>query len=81
VTTTKIAAALHITPPTLKILRERLSNRKTETPESLELRLRNAREEMNYGMTAGNFDAVVVNDDLDRVCEECFKVVAKLYMN
>ncbi len=68
-----------ITPPSLEILRERLSNRKTETPESLELRLRNAGEEMDYGMTAGNFDAVIVNDDLDRACEEFVEVVSKLY--
>ncbi len=72
---------IFIAPPTLEVLRERLSNRNTETPESLELRLRNAGEEMDYGMTAGNFDAVIVNDDLDRACEEFIKVVAKLYEN
>jgi guanylate kinase len=72
---------IFITPPSIETLRERLSNRNTETPQSLELRLRNAQEEMEYGLTIGNFDAVIVNDDLDRACDEFVKVVAGLYTN
>ena len=72
---------IFITPPSIETLRERLSNRNTETPQSLELRLRNAQEEMEYGLTIGNFDAVIVNDDLDRACDDFVKVVAGLYTN
>lgn len=72
---------IFITPPSVETLRERLSNRNTETPQSLELRLRNAQNEMEYGLTIGNFDAVIVNDDLERACDEFVKVVAGLYTN
>ena len=70
---------IFITPPNLETLRLRLANRNTETPQSLELRLRNAQDEMDYGMTIGNFDAVIVNDDLERACEEFVNVVKGLY--
>ena len=70
---------IFITPPNLETLRLRLANRNTETPQSLELRLRNAQDEMDYGMTTGNFDAVIVNEDLERACEEFFNVVKGLY--
>lgn len=39
--------------------------RKTETEESLQKRLAAAAAEMQYGEMPGNFDAIIVNDDLD----------------
>jgi guanylate kinase len=51
-----------IAPPSLEALERRLAGRGTESPESLALRLANARKEL---MAAGEFDFIVVNDDLE----------------
>jgi guanylate kinase len=54
-----------IAPPSFGELQRRLTLRNTETPAQLELRLSNARQEVEYGLTPGNFDKIIVNDDLD----------------
>jgi guanylate kinase len=51
---------------------ERLSSRKTETPESLALRIQTARSEMEH---LGRFDYVVVNAD-DRLEEAAETIIA-----
>ncbi|PKN27918.1 MAG: guanylate kinase [Deltaproteobacteria bacterium HGW-Deltaproteobacteria-22] len=56
-----------IAPPSLETLGRRLAGRGTENPESLALRLKNARTEME---AAGEFDFIVVNDDLDTAYTE-----------
>ncbi len=58
----KLAEALtiFIMPPSIESLRRRLTKRGTESPESLELRLRNAQIEM---AAAPEYDHVVVNED------------------
>ena len=54
------ALTIFIQPPSLESLRKRLVGRGTETPESLELRMRNAEIEM---AAAPEYDHVVVNED------------------
>jgi guanylate kinase len=54
-----------IKPPSLEVLEKRLRDRNTENEESLQKRLTTAREELVYGGTPGNFNVVIVNDDLD----------------
>ncbi len=61
------ALALFIQPPSLEVLAERQARRGTETPETLQVRVDKAAEEIK---AAPRFDAVVVNDDLDRACRE-----------
>ena len=51
-----------ILPPSLKILKQRLENRGTETTESLDTRLRMAEQEMSK---ANTFDYIVINSNLD----------------
>jgi len=66
------ALTIFIQPPSLDSLRRRLVARGTETPESLELRMRNAEVEM---AAAPEYDHVVINEDdklaetVDRVAE------------
>ena len=55
-----------IKPPSRAALEERLRARRTENEESLAKRLAAAAAEMDYGETEGNFDIIIVNDDLDR---------------
>ena len=52
---------IFILPPSMKILRERLENRKSNTKEDMEKRLKNALKEIkNYN----RYDYVIINSDL-----------------
>jgi len=55
-----------IKPPSREALEKRLRARRTESEESLAKRLAAADAEMEYGKTPGNFDIVIVNDDLEK---------------
>lgn len=59
------AKYLFVSPKSMEQLEARLRGRKSETEEQIALRLRNAKGEMEYGLKEGNFDAVLVNDDLE----------------
>ena len=65
------AVLIFIKPPSLEVLRERLVGRGTETPETIELRMANAADELAL---ADRYDDVVVNDDLDRATAELVRV-------
>ncbi len=56
------ARSIFIAPPSLEILRERLTNRGTDSPEKIEERLAKAETEM---ADAPLFDTILVNDDLN----------------
>lgn len=56
---------IFIKPPSIKSLEQRLRSRKSETEHSLMKRLEVAIREMSYGEMTGNFDFVIVNDDLE----------------
>lgn len=61
------AFLIFIAPPSFEELRRRLQARRTEDPETLQRRIDRAEMEMG---TAGSFDAVVVNDDVERAVAE-----------
>lgn len=70
------ALVVFIRPPSLAVLAERLRARGTETEASLQTRLERAEFELQY---AERFDAVIVNDDLERaVAETLWRVRAFL---
>ena len=50
-------------PPSLEVLRERLSGRGSESEESLAKRLGKAEEEISQNQ---EFDTVILNDDLSK---------------
>ncbi len=54
--------SIFVLPPSIKVLRERLEGRKTETPEQIQLRIEVAQEEIKE---AGSYDVTVVNQNLD----------------
>jgi len=68
-----------IAPPSKEILKERLAQRGTETDESLNRRTQNAIAELDYGLTPGHFDRIVINDDIDAACKEFQHIVNELY--
>jgi guanylate kinase len=64
--------SIFILPPSFEILRARLTARMTERPEELELRLRNARGEVEQYK---NFDYLVLNDEVDRAAAQLASIV------
>tara|TARA_B110000240_G_C13494013_1_gene450880 strand:- start:1231 stop:1794 length:564 start_codon:yes stop_codon:yes gene_type:complete len=64
--------SIFIAPPSLKELEARLINRGTDTTESISKRLKKAEYEM---LLKGNFDVVVVNDDLNEACNQTLRLV------
>jgi guanylate kinase len=61
-----------ITLPSLDTYRQRLLQRKTETPEWIERRMQTAREELKH---AEEYQHVIVNDDLERAVDELDRLV------
>ncbi len=59
-----------IKPPSMEELEKRLRERNTETDATLQKRLKTARDELEYGEQPGNFDIVIVNDDLERAYQK-----------
>lgn len=57
------AMSIFIQPPSLEVLRERLTSRGTDSPEAIEERLAKASYELSF---APRFDNIVVNDDLEK---------------
>lgn len=66
------ALTIFIAPPSLDMLRERLENRGTESPESIKKRLARAEEEIGY---ASRFDITIVNDVLDEAVDEAQRAI------
>jgi guanylate kinase len=58
-----------IKPPSMEVLEKRLRDRGTENEESLAKRLGAAAAEMEYGEEKGNFDVIIINDDLETAYE------------
>ena len=66
------AVTIFILPPSLETLRKRLVARGTDSEEELELRLRNAPDElMNYKA----FDFVIINENVDRATSQLRAVI------
>mmetsp|Transcript_38907 Transcript_38907/g.49668 ORF Transcript_38907/g.49668 Transcript_38907/m.49668 type:complete len:274 (-) Transcript_38907:311-1132(-) len=61
---------IFIAPPSMEILEQRLRGRKTETEEAILKRINNAKEELVYGKTPGNFDSIIINDNLQEAVEQ-----------
>lgn len=65
------AIAVFVKPPSIEVLRFRLRNRSTETPEKIAMRLEKAQHELTY---ESRFDAVIVNDILEDAFIQAEKV-------
>jgi guanylate kinase len=66
------SVSIFILPPSFEVLRERLQKRGTDSPEELDLRLRNAPTELqDYSA----FQYVIINDDADRAADEMIAIV------
>jgi guanylate kinase len=63
----------------MKELESRLRGRNTETEDKIQLRLQTAIDEMAFGRTPDNFDAIITNDDVDSAYMEIFTMLKKWY--
>lgn len=63
---------IFIIPPSMKVLRERLTKRGTDSAEEIEKRLRVAREELKY---IPSYQYLVINDDLDQAVREVLDII------
>ncbi|KAL7006232.1 guanylate kinase [Cystobasidiomycetes sp. EMM_F5] len=57
---------IFLSPPSLSALKDRLTGRGTESEASLTNRLAASTAEIEYARQSGSYDAVVVNDNLDK---------------
>jgi len=67
------AIAIFIMPPSVEELENRLVKRATDTVEKIKMRVEKAKEELKL---ANQFDAVIVNHQLDKAKEETLKIVS-----
>jgi guanylate kinase len=66
------SVSIFILPPSFEVLRQRLEARGTDSPEELDLRLRNAPTELkDYSA----FQYVIINDDADRAADQMTAIV------
>ena len=70
---------LFIAPPSMAELEKRLRGRGTEKEESIQKRLANAKAELEYGQTTGEFDKYLVNSDLESTFEELVDTFRQWY--
>jgi guanylate kinase len=66
------AVLVFVLPPSWDELRHRLTGRGTDTPESIEGRIRRGREELEM---VSSYDYVVINDDLERCAADLAAIV------
>ncbi|MDR0765103.1 MAG: guanylate kinase [Synergistaceae bacterium] len=66
------AVMIFITAPSIDELENRLKGRGTETPEQMDVRLRDAAAEMKR---AAEYDRVIVNDDVGRASRELVETI------
>ena len=66
------ALSVFIQPPCIDDLRKRLEGRGTDSPEVIESRIAKAEYELGF---AGQFDKVVVNDDLETAQKDALKII------
>lgn len=57
------ALAIFIKPPSIEELKNRLNNRGTDSPETIQKRLDKAEFEMSF---ADKFDTIIINDNLEK---------------
>ncbi|WP_205508382.1 guanylate kinase [Longitalea arenae] len=64
--------SIFVDPPSVDELKRRLSSRGTETEESLQQRINKASYEISF---KHHFTAIILNDNLERACQQAQQVV------
>ena len=64
------ATGILILPPSEEELERRLRGRGTDSEEVIQLRLANAKKEIEFAKTKGKYEYTIVNDDLQKAADE-----------
>lgn len=64
------ATGIFIMPPSDEELERRLRGRGTDSEEVIQLRLANARKEIEFAKTKGKYEYTIINDDLQKAADE-----------
>lgn len=71
------ALGILIVPPSLEELERRLVGRRTDSADTIRVRVRNAVQELEFARSRGKYEYTVVNDDFDRALEELTGILEK----
>ncbi|MDP5169410.1 MAG: guanylate kinase [Bacteroidia bacterium] len=71
------AVSVFIQPPSIEALEQRLRNRKADSEEDIQQRLKKAAHELEY---AQHYDFVVINDDLERAADELEGIIRQMFL-
>ena len=66
--------SIFILPPSMHSLEERIRNRGDEDLKAIDLRLKNAKDEL---MHASEYKHIIVNDSFDKAADELFNIIAQ----
>lgn len=69
------AVGILIMPPSEEVLEKRLRDRGTESEELLQIRLANAKKEIEFAKTHGKYEYVIVNDDINNAANKLRKIL------
>ena len=64
------AVMIFVIPPSLEELERRLRGRGTDSEEVIQLRLENAKKEIEFAKTKGKYEYTIINDDLQKAADE-----------
>lgn len=67
-----VAVTIFILPPSLKVLKERLTGRRTDNADVIRKRLENARKELEH---YDKYDYIVCNDDLKKAVKDMESII------
>lgn len=71
------ATGILILPPSDEELERRLRGRGTDSEEVIQLRLANAKKEVEFAKTQGKYEYTIVNDDVEKAAEELRAILKK----
>ena len=72
---------MFISPPSIIQLEERLRKRGTESEENILIRLSQASNEILYSNINGNFDSIIINNDIDIAISDIINKIQIWYPN
>ena len=65
-----------ILPPSLEELENRLRDRNTDSEEEIKLRMKNAKEEIDFALSKGKYQYIIYNSDLEAAAAELKTVLS-----
>lgn len=69
------ATGILIMPPSAEELERRLRGRGTDSEEVIQVRLANAKKEIEFAKTKGKYEYTIVNDDLEKAANELREIL------